>query len=316
MVWISIPLYYAGMALKMKHGARPTRIKHTDYDFLKTQRFAGVSPTFVDEFFADAGLTMPNQNAPESGYVPPVPPLPFGCTDYGQSELATDLTKTIHNPNDLEAITHANVKYGIQIRDSLDACLSPSLLHPERLGWIKRYYNIRAQGRIDSFDAFRLAQVLGLDVGEKRSITWGTPWFPSWEAAIFGNVIVKQPDGSYSTMSGGERKIVMPMPTDAELALARAWDPSIPWHDSKLDGWTKKNGTVVYRDKSWQGNEIGEGGFIYFPREVINTVMGIPGTVAYVASNLADANAPQTIDISTLQWIVSWVRVLLQRYVG
>lgn len=271
----------------IKHGARPTRIKHTDFDFLMSHRLGAVTPSdaqFDDEYFADAGLTMPNQMATDTEFTPPTPPMPEGCTDFAQADLSTDLTKVIHNPSVLEAVTHANALGGIDIRTSLDAAVS--------IGWIKQYFNCIAQGALDYFDTFRLAQVVGVSAGENRSITWGTPWFPSWEkAALAGTTI-------------------MPMPSTAELQNVNA----LPWHDSKLDGWTSINGVLVYRDKSWQGNSIGAKGFLYFPREVVNMVMTIRGTVGFTPTN-KPLSTPVTVNVTTLQWIISVLRTIIEKYI-
>lgn len=274
----------------IRHGTRPTRLKHNDYDYLKSRKFGATRISFPDEFFADAGLTMPTQNAPCTDFMPPTPAMPYGCTNFTDADLATDLTGRIHNPNDVEAITHANALGGYDIRASLDACLPKSILHPERLGWFQQYFNIRARGVFDYFDAFRTAQLDGMVVNERRSITWGTPWFPSWQTAI----------------EHGET--IMPMPSAAEIKSAY----SLSWHDSKLDGWTTKNGRLVYRDKSWQGSQIGDRGFVYFPREVINTVMKIKGTIACTPTN--NPIAPLTVDVTTLQWLISIMHTLLEKY--
>lgn len=285
--------------MRIQNGARRTKLKHTDYDFLKSHRFGiAQKPKIPDEYLADAGLTMPNQLETDSSYTPPVPIMPTGCTDYAQSELYCDLYNMRVSPTLLENVTHANAKGGIDIRTSMDACLPASSTHPERLGWFGQYFNIRASGVFDFFDAFRLAQVVGISVAENRSITWGTPWFPSWEQALLNG------------------KSIMPMPTSGELAAARdPYDTTLPWHDSKLDGWTRIDGVLVYRDKSWQGNAVGDKGFVYFPREVINMVMSITGTVGYTASKNKDIANPITVDLPLLQWIVSVLRQMIQRYI-
>ncbi len=274
----------------MQNGARPTRIKHTDYDFIKSHNFGAIGvPQFQNEFLADAGLWMPNQDIPQS-FAPTgqpsfsVPALPFGCTDYTNASIVIDLTKTLHNPLDLENITHANANRGCDIRVSLDAAKS--------IGWFKQYFNLIAKGSLDYFDTFRVAQVMGVDVGENRSVTWGTPWFPSWEK------------------TAQEGVAIMPMPTDDEIKNAY----NLPWHDSKLDGWTTRNGVLVYRDESLQGTTVGENGYIFFPREVINRVMGIKGTVAFTATNVP-VDAPQTIDISRLQWLFSVLQTIIAKYI-
>lgn len=268
----------------INHGARPVRINHKDYDFIQSHRLGTITASdaqFSDEFFADAGLTMPNQEAEDTEFTPPTPPMPEGCTDFAQADLATDLTKQIHNPLTLEALTHANADGGCEMQVSLDAAVS--------IGWFKQYFKITTSGVLDYFDSFRLAQLMGINVGENRSITWCTPWFPSWEkAAVTG-------------------QSVMPMPTDAELASIS----TMPWHNSKLDGWTTQNGVAVYRDKSWQGNTIGDKGFLYFPREVVNRVMVIQGTAGFTPTN-NPILTPQTIAVTPYQWIISVARNILQ----
>lgn len=269
----------------MKKGTFPTSIDHRDRDYHKSFRTFGTTQ-FPTEFFTDAGIDMPAQALVNNNFDPPVPPLPEGCTDYAQSELATDLVegRTVRNPALLEAVTHANELGGYDIRKSLVAA--------KGLGWFSGFYNIKSAGFIDYFDSFRLAQIGGLP--ERRSITWGTPWFPSWEAACNPSV---NPSG------------IMPMPTDAELAVAWKQPDALPWHNSKLDGWTSLSGVLVYRDKSWQGTTVGKNGFVYFPREVINRVMSIQGTVAFTATN----QTPQSIfriDTTAVQWITSLIRQL------
>ncbi len=269
----------------MNHGARPTCLSHTDYDFFKNHKFGvAVKPTIPNEYFADAGLLNPNQEITDTEFTPPTPPMPFGCTNFAQAGLATDLTKQIHNPNDLEAVTHANARGGIDIRESLDGAV--------KLGWIKSYFNVRPTGMYDWFESMQLSQVVGLAAGENRSLSVGYPWFSSWEqAALAGTKI-------------------MPMPTDTELAAIRKDSNAFPWHNPKDDGFTSINGRLVYRCFSWQGNIVDP---VNFPREVINMVMTIPGTVAYTASNL-QMNNPLPIDLSTIQWILSFCRNLLKKY--
>lgn len=279
----------------MKSGTRPTNIDHRDRDFHRS--FGSVVPqTFPQEYLCDAGLTMPDQESVNTFFIPPVPPLPYGCTDYTQSELATDLVlgKQVFNPQDIENITGANKNGGYDIR--------MSLLVAKALGWINGFYNIKTIAGLDYFDAFRLAQLVGAP--EKRSISFGCPWFPSWEAAIQGNILIQNSDGSFTTRSGGDSISIIPMPLPSELATISKNPLAYGWHNSKLDGWKMFNNQLVYRDKSLQGKNIGDGGFIYFSRTVINVVMGIQGTVAFTATNNEPTNIV-TIPVTYLQWIIS-----------
>lgn len=278
----------------MTNGARPTLIDHKDFDLLKSNNFRGIEmPIFPEEYFADAGLTMPDQT--KEGQ-------PAGCTNYTSAELSTDLDSVVKNPADLEKVTHANARGGYDIRLSLLAAI--------QLKWIAAFFNIKAYYPLDYFDAFRYAQICGIAEGEKRSISWGTPWFPSWEAAINGMVIKREADGSYTTIGGRPKGVVMSMPLPEEIVAITSNINAYGWHDSKLDGWTAKHGPLCYRDKSWQGPNIGEGGFIFFPREVINVVMSITGTVAFTGTNIKPVN-PARIDTTLLQKALSILRKFL-----
>lgn len=291
----------------MRNGTRPTRIDHRDFDFFKSHRLAGATTSdvqFPDTLLTDAGLVMDDQEMADYEFMPPTPAMPFGCTDFSQAGLATNLTKIIHDPLPLDNVTHANADGGYDIRQSLLAAVG--------LGWFKQFFNITKSGAFDWFDSFRLAQLAGAGAGETRSISWGTPWFTSWEQAALAG------------------KSIMPMPTADELASVAAsgslWGrfkmlfgivgvlEPIPWHNSILDGFSNQfavaPGTLFYRDESHQGKTVGDGGFLYFPREVVNAVMGIPGTVAFTPSNTPILN-PVTVSLSTLEWILSIVQNIL-----
>src|SRR5712664_1369790 len=110
----------------MKHGARPLKPDHRDYDFHKS--FGSIAPSkFADSYSTDAKLNMPDQNADG---------LPYGCTDYSQAELGDDIVRQYaYDPRQLEAVTHANALGGIDIRTSLKAALN--------LGWITAYFNVQ-----------------------------------------------------------------------------------------------------------------------------------------------------------------------------
>lgn len=258
----------------IKNGTRPTKPRHLNRDYLKSfhpQIYAGTQapPVFPAEFLTDDGSWMPNQNADG---------LPEGCTDYAQSNLAKNLGESV-TPQELEAVTHANASGGYSIQMSLDAA--------RKLGWFTYTYQIAATGPLDYFDTFRLAQSSGLP--EKRSISWGTPWFSSWEQAAMQGIKI------------------MPMPTPQELAQAQSNPGSLPWHNSMLDGWTQENGVLAYRDKSWQGAPVD---YLYFTRDVINTIMTLNGTAAFTATNMVP-NSVQTIDLSFIDKWLSYIRTWL-----
>lgn len=259
----------------MRNGARPTKPRHLNFDFIKSfhpQIYAGTAeyPTFPPEYLTDDGSWMPDQNADG---------LPDGCTDYGTANLAKNLGVSA-TPQELENITNANKLGGYSIQMALDAARTV-------LKWFTATYEINATGILDYFDAFRLAQSSGIP--EKRSISWGTPWFLSWENAARAG------------------QFIMPMPTNAELTIARTDPDSLPWHDSALIGWTPESGVTIYNDKSWQGTTVGRKGMIGFTRETINTVMALNGTAAFTASDQTP-NSIETIDLSFIETWISYIR--------
>lgn len=258
-------------------GTRSTKIDHRDRSFHRS--FGTIAPvSFPLELNNDSGLWVPDQNEP----IPSpfnLPALPEGCTDFTQSGLASDLVGILKDPLALEGLTHANEDGGTDIRTSLLAAKS--------LEWINGFYNIQSSGIIDAFDSIRIAMLSGLP--EKRSVSWGTPWFGEWEMNANPSV---NPSG------------IMPMPQTLSTA-------NLPWHNSKICGWTTINGIPYLIDLSWQGNTVGKNGFLYFPREVVNAIMTVSGTVAYTGT----LQAPPfigTIDVSIVQMIVSYIKNLLK----
>lgn len=254
----------------MNSGAKPTPIDHRDFDLHKS--FGSIAPPqFPPDYLTDAGLWMPDQNEPEEHFMNPA--LPYGCTDYTQADLPNDETGTlVHNPIDLDTIDHANALGGIDIRTAIQAA--------QKLNWIGTYFNVRAIAPLDSFDAIRLAMLSGAP--EKRSVSWGTPWYPSFDKDIEG--IVSAP---------------------------ASYDPTgLSWHNSKIAGWKTINGQPYLINKSWQGADIGDKGFLYFPREVVNAIMGVSGTVAFTATQQVSPSI-QTVSLSTLQTILSYLRQMM-----
>ena len=238
----------------MNNGTKPERLRINDLDYLKSFHphvFAGTAsyPQFPAEYLTDKTDWLPDQNADG---------LPFACTSYTTTKIARILGVTGAQVSDLEAVTHSNALHGYSVLAAIDTAR-------QSLGWFGWRFVIQATGMLDYFDALRLAQVSGFP--EQRGISIGTPWFPSWEQAI----------------QSGQK--ILPMPTEAELTQAHNNPNSLPWHNYLADGWSQyfpvSNGQLLYRLDSWQG----ELDYVYAPREVINTVMDLYGTVAVTATS-------------------------------
>ncbi len=266
----------------MKSGLKKVRPDHRDYDFLKSHKHlfgdAGLGPDSTtglpDSFNVDAGLTMPDQDAVNDQYNPPIPALPFGCTDYTQTDLCIDEDGVLYNPQLMEDYTHADANGGYDIRKSLDAT--------RKVFGRSSYFNIRSSGIIDAFDAIRLAMYSALP--EKRSVSIGVPWFPEFET---------------------------PLPLSRTLPVPLNFTTSgVPWHNAKVAGWTSVFGTPYLIVKSWQGPNYGDKGYCYMSRELVNILMSISGTGAFTLSKVA---SPQimTVDLTVVERIVSYVLNLL-----
>lgn len=253
----------------MQHGARPTKIDYRDYDYHKTFGAVKAIP-FPAEYNTDAGLTMPNQEIANDYFIPTAPALPFGCTDYTTTELNGDLKGgNYYSPMRIENITHANANGGADVRQSL--------LAGKSLGYFTGIFNVRAIGQ-DYFDAIQTAMASGGT--EKRSVSIGTPWYSIFEQ-VGANGILQAPKSF--NIAG------------------------LPWHNWKICGWKTINGEVYLVGKSWQGPNYGDKGMVYFNRALINSLMAIPGTVAFTATT--GALPPiSTVTLSWLQFIISYAR--------
>ena len=262
---------------RMKNGAKPTRINHKDYDYLKS--FGAISlPSFPDSYMTDPQLWCPNQELPDPVFKNPA--LPYGCTLYSTADLGNDYSqKLVDNPILVENITHANENGGGDIRTALNVGVS--------LKFLPAFYNIQASAPLDYFDAIRLAIVSGDP--EKRSVSWGTPWYTEWETAAYAPT---------------NPSAIMPAPKDYNNLSG------LPWHNSKICGFTTIQGVPYLINKSWQGDTIGDHGFLYFPRDVVNSVMTVQGTVAFIVTD-ATPQSIQTVSVSVVEWIVSLIKNLL-----
>jgi len=256
----------------MIRGLKRPNLKRTDYDLHPTFGTLASVPTFPPTYDTGGqGFGLRDQNADGQ---------PFGCTNYSQAELATDLTGIVRKPLDLEAATQANARGGYHIRDSLDAA--------RKLGWFKWYFQINPTSVLDYFDAIRYAQLMGAPNHERRTVTLGTPWFASWQTAI----------------NAGKR--IMPMPTPDELSAIARNVNAYGWHNWVIDGWAPYSGVVTLRAKSWQGQRDP----IYFPREVINVVMALKYTVAYTPTMLDAPNHVRRISLPLFDLLMSFIKGL------
>lgn len=257
----------------MINGTKPERLKWKDFDYIRSFHKeiafgAAAYPIFPKEYLTDKTNWYPDQNAEGE---------PYGCTNYSSAKLARILGISYATPQALEAVTHANASNGYSVLASIDAARTV-------LKWFNWRYTIQAKGKLDYFDAFRLAQVSGIP--EQRAISAGSPWPASWETAV---------------LSGNR---IMPMPTADELKNMKNGGGGMSWHNYVFDGFSDQfpiaPGKLLYRADSWQGDKDP----IYFPREVINVVFDFYGTIAVTATS---AKPPSIATVSLPDWFWSLV---------
>ena len=156
----------------IQSGLKPIQKDKRDFDFHRTfgTKAGGIFP---DALNVDAGLTMPNQDLPNPQFMPEIPALPFGCTDYTSSELCIDEDKKLYNPIDLDNVTHANADNGCDIRVSLGAALT--VYNREA------YFAVTQVQGSDWFDSIRAAIY-----ASNRPVSIGTPWMDEWRTPVSG----------------------------------------------------------------------------------------------------------------------------------
>ncbi len=275
------------------HGVKPRKIRdRRNYSFHKT--FGSLDLSFLNvEMSNDAGLTMPDQIAEG---------LPLGCTGETTAELGIDFDGIRYLPEFTYRKTCAMeghpMNQGCYIYNSLKSGI---------------IYGLAAEGEDESKSfthlrgpAFFVEQIPGYDwfdtirstllLNKKRSISAGTPWYAKWSAAGAGNILTKNSDGTYTLTGGGIKTAIMPM-YDSSI------DPlSLPWHNWKLCGITRKNGVWYIIGKTWNGREFGDmGGFTLWSREQINSLFSMRGCEMWTQAKAS----PEDIKTITLPFIES-----------
>lgn len=247
-----------------------------DYDFHKTFGVASL-PAFPTEYSTDLNQWMPDQNAMGA---------PYGCTGFSGADSCADEDGVLYDPLDLyRATPPGRDGEGRDMRAMLDTLrkrgLKRWLLQEDPAFKRTAYFQIKASGFIDSFDAIRLAMLSTRD--EHRAVIAGVPWYPEFQ--VIGQ-------------SG-----IMKMPLDFSLSR-------VSWHAVKIAGWTTINNTSYLLVKSWQGQTYGDRGWAYMPRELANVLLNISGAAAFTVTKVKPTDV-QRVDFQVVAWIVSYVRSLL-----
>lgn len=297
----------------IRHGIDPIIEDNRDLSYHKTYRKYGSTnlgsvPIKLDFFNG----WMPNQE--DDG-------APFECAAYGladsaRSEEGIEYTPDFSFAKGLQIGGQPSTQQGCDVRDMLkggqvygllkkeDATISSKEFGEAYAGdWRKwpldadakaepnrrgKYLNLYPTSGMDYFDSIRAAMWNNYTMTNKRRpALLGTPWLNEWSSLPQSGIVP-----STFTYNGNPN--------------------AYNWHLWVIDGFDMIGNTEYARAKTWQGENYGYGGHSFYPREVINGVMKIQYTEAYMAGVHVDPNDAQAVG-NTIQVIYAQIIAYLQR---
>lgn len=256
----------------MNHGARRVPQDKRDFSFHKT--FGSVSVAALpQEFDIDAGFPLRDQNADG---------LPNGCTGYSQGDLIQDEDKVEIDPKAIydktleRQGTPGDYTKGCDMRTSLQVTVD----FFGRGG----YYNVQP---ISKDWMYGIRSALFVNQSERRAVSVATPWLQVFE----------------TTPTTGPNAGIVP----DTFTVPQDWTEG---HDWTTPGWVIKNGVQMLRVKSHQGRRVGDNGWLYFSRNVVNKLLSAPDVGAYTVSKKTPAQI-LTIKKSLMEQVISLMQSLL-----
>jgi len=267
----------------IKSGLDPVQPDRRDYSLLHT--FGAVTPEpsgLPDDFSIYDGRTVPNQMDFDARFTPPLPPLPMGCTGESQTFSSGLQDGKLFNPKFTYERTPPGGNGGRGMRESLSCTIKVGLQDEQNTVGFNRtaYFNCYGSGKIDDFDASRIA--IWINQSEKRSVSVGSYWYPEFDT----------PD----------QNGVLPIPS---FKLQGA-----SMHNWIVTGWKTINGKPHLECLSWQGSQYGKNGMAYVSRELFNALMGQPYTGAFTLTNIQGQGAVPVGIQAIIDNLVYYVRQL------
>lgn len=253
----------------IKQGMSPVYPHHKDNSLLHS--FGALdfdTGSLPDSFSIYDGRTIPNQNDIDERFTPPVRPLPMGCTAETTTFMAGLEDGAQYPPDDFYFATPPGQDgAGRDIRVALSTAATRGFKLPDGTIGAKRapYFNCYGAGKIDDFDAARIA--LWINQQEKRGVSVGTYWY--WGGTP-NNTLVQ--NGLLVTPSFNTTMM--------------------PLHNWFIVGWSTPD---VLIGIPWAGMEFGLGGLVYITRADYNRLMTQPWTGAFTQGKLAEGQQPVTI---------------------
>lgn len=271
----------------MKYGLKPKTYDPRDKAFEFQRLFGSINPLGLpDEYDADNGITMPDQNA-DGAY--------YECSAYLVADMCLDEDGQEYSPdyNFMKSLQIANLppnNQGVDLKSAFKVpCtfgLLPKKLAPfstnsfgetyaaDQKNWPLSYdaeavKNVKPgyfgiNGYYDFFDNARSAMWIAKN--EKRTVGIGITWYGEFETTGPSGLCPDNP-----AYAGGG-------------------------HAAKISGWTKHNirgeliraGEIFLKIKSWQGKKVGDNGWLYFSRPLINKLMADWGSDARMIAKTDD----------------------------
>lgn len=227
-----------------------------DYDF---HAVYGTTEIFPDEYFTDAGLTSPDQNA--DGH-------PVGCVRYTTTEICNDQDKVLY---DLDSVFKAMEQMGTpvdqpaDIRAGLKAVVlfGIGLKGEQEADWVKHrrgaYYRVDVGKDMDRFDLTRSAMLTyERTFGKPTSVSVGSLWYSEFNYPQVG---------------------ILPSVTTQPVSR----------HNYKICGWAQKYGRPYLIVKPWEGKHYGikihdTYGLSLMSRETYNELLDDYFSASYVVA--------------------------------
>lgn len=221
---------------------------------------------------------IPNQNREDTRFTPSLSPMPYGCTGETTTFICGLQDKKLYNPQYTYSITPPYDNGGRDIRDSLKTTIDTGLKDDKGVvgGKRTRYGHVYASGKIDDFDAQRIALYLN-----QRAISVGTFWYPEFMNAEGGYLPVPSFDMKQGSL-----------------------------HNYAIVGWTTL-GEEYLEVIPWIGQQWAWNGRGYISRAIFNKLINQPYTGSFVLYDLADGKAPTTLGFQAiLDNITAFIRNL------
>lgn len=243
---------------KLQSGLRKILPDKRDYDFLPNfgaTRFDTYE--LPKNFSVYDGRIIPHQMRQDDRFDPPIRPLPLGCTGETATFDAGIQDGKLYRPD----FTYDNTDpkrsdQGRDMRTVLKHLIDTGLMDEKGVIGNKRvaYFNVYGSGKIDDFDAARIAIWINQD--ELRSVWVGSRWY--WDDTNSNGIVKK------ATFKLSEGTL----------------------HAYLITGWRTIDREPYLEAIPWLGGGFGRGGICYISREIYNGLMTQPYTAAFTISKI------------------------------